>query len=335
MEGREVQSARQLVFGKKTSLSLVDLKRLEAEHQEEGAFLECVGCETLDPDSINSRFREDNIVKPLLGFLTKIDELGGILLLGVAAKDKRVDRLSPIRDDLLRESQVRDWILADIGSLPQTSFPYLDITKIPTDDGGAVIVIEIQPTDSHAVFYSKKSNLAYIRNGDRVDPLALPQFLNLLQERRCAKVRINIDEGVKQSEVTGGTSEWAFALSWRNEGSEPGRHVAALIRIHLTGKASSPTISGDNVSAITDIYKDGAPSFMAQVGHSPDSIFAYPEISTVFGSVRIQTSGAFDLTINVRTMEEKGQMLQVYRIDGDQSRVSVREMLRHYESYLK
>lgn len=102
------------IFGKERNITKKDIeeKIIKVGYKESLTF----ECKTFKKVSkIDDDLKEKNIIKPLVGFLNKSLPEGGILVLGIDAKNKIPTNIIPIDKRLIKdEEQLRSWIVNNI-----------------------------------------------------------------------------------------------------------------------------------------------------------------------------------------------------------------------------
>ena len=320
------------LFGKETGISKEDIEEtIIKPDRKENSTLEYKEIRLLDINQkkLNDKQIEDQIVKPLVGFINKLVDGNGLLILGIEGKKHSPVRIAPIDENLIKnEEQLRAIITSNIGSVPQSrSFPRLTPVKVPITENKNIFLVEIRREDEYCVYYSKISNCAYCRRNDETSQLSPAETIELVAKKNFPRVFIYFEKSTETE------NELIFSGVFKNEGLEPGRYILGLIKFFYEGDLNI-NLDGKNITDISDINLDSKKTYQKMSGYPPESLFIYPQQPMLFGKLKISPKKDFELTITVRINENKGFTTQVILISNKDGLVSITELNNQFFPYL-
>ncbi|MEW6101119.1 MAG: RNA-binding domain-containing protein [Candidatus Omnitrophota bacterium] len=324
------------IFGKESNITELDIREKILGILKENSYFECknvigkkkgskldVGNVTEAATNTESKPRDD-IMKELVAFLNKIDSQGGILALGINAKDK-VPTDIPGVDEVFIKSEVslQDWIIYDIGSIPQyLELPSIEIEKINGQDKNTFLV-EIHPRDTNVVYYSKRDNKVYKREADETKEISLVETIRLVEEKRVAKVFVNlVNKGLAEKE---GIIEASIGIVYKNFGSRPAFHGMAMLLFDASEKGNC------EITLLSNDYLDISHHnvcFKCYQRHFPNIL--YPERNIADLTVKLKFKQSAVINLSVDFDEEKGRSQQIFEINKD----GAKEISKNYRSYI-
>jgi hypothetical protein len=312
------------IFGKQKEITIIDFNTTIINKVSENDHIEYKRV-----FSLNIKEKEDLILKPLISFLN--NRRGqGILFLGIEEKDGIARQIIPITREIIKGKEQLRSIIHNISSLPDLKNSFnIQIEEIQGENG-VVYLIEINRNASECLFYSNLSNLAYIRKDDISQSLSPPEVMEFLSNIRYPKIFvIPFNPRIKDNTAK-------VDLIYANEGKEPGRYISAFI----TFPAKSENISdiqliGERVRNISNINPDVSLIFQNIIGYPPTTIFIYPEVASVIGTLVLTYTGDnFSINCKIDCYEEKGRTNQEYAIVGNKENISIAELKRVYQKYI-
>ena len=185
------------LFSKDQGITKQDVENLTGKVQETFD-IEC----KLVPDKVTKDQKEDMIIKPVIGFLNKIDNTGGLLILGAQAPKELIERIKPFSVGLLSQSQVVDVIKGNVAPIPFSTNSFtLNVQSVSYENSMQVILVEVGKNDSKTFYYSKFSNTSYERKGQSTEKLEISELFRRVEFNRTAKVYMEVvNEGVENLE---------------------------------------------------------------------------------------------------------------------------------------
>ncbi|ODS38972.1 MAG: hypothetical protein A7315_11655 [Candidatus Altiarchaeales archaeon WOR_SM1_79] len=293
------------LFGKETGISKEDIEEtIIKPDKKENSTLEYKEIRLLDMNQKKLKDKQigDQIVKPLVGFINKLIDGNGLLILGIKEKNHSPIGISPIGENLIKnEEQLRAIITSNIASVPHSrNFPKLTIIKVPVNENKNIFLVEIKREDGYCVYYSQISKCAYLRRNDETLILSPAETIELVAKKNFPRVFIDFEK------ITETENEIIFETAFKNEGLEPGRYIVCSIRFFYNDNLNI-NLEGQNIRDISNINLDSKKAYQIDVGYPPGSSFIYPQQRSVFGKLRISPKKDFGLiSIGVRINEDKG-----------------------------
>ncbi len=219
------------IFGKENNITFNDLESNLLGKREN---------EILEAKSLKNIKNSDQLYKlvtePLVGFLNKINKEGGLLILGVEAKNNKIDDINDIIGvdrDLIKN--LENMITDDILAYPDLKSKYkYEIEAIPVKDNKFVYLLEIHNDESGIyTYYSRHNNEGYIRNAYSTNKISIPDFIKIVKERSSPKVKISINCGLKMKNPNSTEKVVIADFSYINEGHKIGKYIVSTIEIYM------------------------------------------------------------------------------------------------------
>ena len=305
----------QNIFTKTTNISKKDIEKFILESQiKESLDLEYKSIDYLKKGfSVEERGnkidkKEDVLIKPLVAFLNKLSEEGGLLVLGIHAEDAWPKKIAAAKKGLFTPEQIRSWIHQNISSIPPAKdFPRINVIDIDQ----SLFLIEIHPLDIHTVYFSKISNTVYIRKNDTSNPLPLPEVYELISKKICATVFLDIREKEKKLEES--ITKIQLEFRYINEGAKPGEYVRSKINFKLL-KGDSKKVKIDPIKG----WRKGIKELGALCAFEADrweKDIIYPEVPMFIGGITIVLGKDEELFMQVWVWEKEGRSYQAFVIN--------------------
>jgi len=308
----ETRNLFKTVFGKDRGISLDDIKRIIVSKVNESPFFEY---KRIKENSLieNQENRAREIIMPeLVAFLNKINNQGGILVLGVDAKHKVPTEIIGIETKFISdETKLRDWIINDILSVPNYSeFPTIEIESIDFLEGKRIYLIEVHPKDMNVIYFTRTDNCAYKREVDTTRKIPLEETVRLVENKKIAKLFIILEES--KLRVEGDTVKCEVKVVFNNSGHIPAFYVTTFLLfnlIHSEGNFKNVKISFSRIplfretSNINTCLKSYEANFSAPF---------YPSRRLVQGYIDIEFNREDTLELKVEIDEQKGRSNQTF-----------------------
>ena len=318
------------IFGKSSGLKKEDIEEKIIGKYKESSNFECKAIDLkINKDGITNESLESAIIKPLVGFLNSISGTG-LLCLGIGTIDGKTEKIIPIKRGIIKsQEQLRAIILSNIKSIPvSNNLPELIMEEINIDENAHLFLVEIKRLDDYCIYYSKITDYAYLRQNDETKRLTLLDTLDFLAKKNFPRVFVRFDKTPTET-----NSGYEFTLSHINEGLEPGRYITTLMRIFYNGDFKLD-LDGDGIGDITDKNIGSKKAYRISIGYPPDTILAYPNLTTIFGKLRIYSKEDFLIQIKIETYENRGKTEQMIIISNFSGNLSINETMKTFKSYL-
>lgn len=314
------------IFGKEDGITKAGIEEKVIGIFKENVFFECKRIEKAASGESKQKIDpRDLIIPELVAFLNKIDLEGGILALGIEAKDKMPTKISGIDISLIKsEGQLRDWIINDVSSIPKSlDYPTIEIETINLSENKNIFLIEIHPQDANVVYYCKRDGRAYKREADETKRINLDETVRLIEEKRTAKVFINLED--IRFEEEGVIVHRQVKVVYNNFGSKPASRGSALFLFTTTNRDNCEITY--NISAILDVT-DINNCFKCYQKEFENIL--YPNRPVVAGVIDLKFNESATITLSFEFDEEKGRSHQIFSI----SRHGTKETGKSFKSYI-
>jgi len=301
------------VFGKEHGLKRSDLEKIIIENElVESVNLEYKGVG--QKDSLDDELAEAILVRPLVSFLNTIERRNALLIIGVNAKKHVPTDIEPVAESVLTAERVLSLVRAHIGSIPGLpNSPDVNVVPVKCGSKGAVYLIELGTWPAGA-YYSRLSNLSYVREGDSSRKLTLPEFFELSRRLSGSGSSMDLDSvSVKLDEATGKTT-YKIRLVCTNYGNRPGEFVGGFVGIHKSaGKKLDSVRAPDTFVDVSHLNPDWERMFSFAV-NLRDGGPVYPGARFVFEGMEIVVDKKRRFQINTETNDGDGKTARDYRI---------------------
>jgi hypothetical protein len=308
------------LFGKSSGITKLDVEEKILNIQKESSTLEF---KELKLTKMYDENKEQCIIKPIIGFINKLTNGDGLLILGIDEEDRLAKSIKPISKSLIKdEEQLRAILASNILSIPHSKeFPELMIQKVSmgTDN---IFLVEVKRTNDNCVYYSAITDNAYVRINDVTERLSLPGTIDLIARKNFPQIFMYINE----SEESG--DEFVYDVGLINEGLEPGRYVTAIIGFYHEHYDLNVVLEGTDIFDIDkttrNIHKTGAKkAYQVMAGYPPKSLLLYPKRQMYIGRLKISPKKNFNLKLHIEICEERGiteQEIVMVNVGGARSR---------------
>lgn len=228
----EPRSLIETFFAKKTGITKEDIENKILGSVKESAFIDY---KRIDTSSFTSGKQVDQpkirslIIREIVAFLNKISPGGGVVALGIEAKEKIPTKIIGVESNIIKgDSVLRDWILNDVSSIPRAfEFPSVVIEPVDVDKDKKVYFIECHPKDSNALYYSKCDELAYVREMDTTRKLQFEESARMIDAKKIAKLFVDLEEidlRIDNDDVI-----YRMKIVFNNAGNKPANEVMSML----------------------------------------------------------------------------------------------------------
>lgn len=287
------------IFGKDNNITEQDLKNLIGKTQETSK----VECKRIMG---NPNF-EHVVIRSIVGFLNKIDNDGGLLLLGVEATKGKIDDIKPIEDESFRRDKIRDKIQNLIGYIPISKHPFsLDVNEVNFGEG-FVILIEVRRTNPNAVFFSKGENKAYIRRADSTQDLGISELFQIAHLRNYPIVYALLDL-TRQVPPQNSLFPCPINVLVRNDGTAPGRDIYGQIDF-FKPQGIGAVIIEPSSDLKASVPKNGAFERLEFTIFQPLKMPSYPTLDLIVGNCIIYLPRNVEIKIIMTVFENRGKTI--------------------------
>ena len=284
------------MFGKETGITESELRSLVGTEQETSI----IECKRLVSKSDIHKL----VIEPLIGFLNKVDNSGGLLLLGFKATKGKIEDIEPLTDQSLHQDKLRDRIRDSIRSIPSVTYGFsYDVIEVNVNSG-FVILIEAHRTNPNAVFYSKSENQAYIRRADSTIRLEISELFQIAELRNYPIVFpvLNLTATPSMQEIL---YFCPIQVLIRNVGTAPGRDIIGTIDFTMKGTNHGFSISSIKGFKVSHPGNGDIPRLEFDV-FQPSKKPSYPNLDLVAGNFLIYIAQGEELEIQMRVYESRG-----------------------------
>lgn len=277
--------------------------------------------------------REEIIIKPLVSFLNKFSNEGGVLVLGIRDENHIPKEITGADLKVFTFERLRSWIHNFISSIPLVrDFPEIEIKSADIEDEKAVIFIEAHPKDLNTVYFSKLSNLVYVRKNDESISCSLEEVCKMIKEKIIAKIFVDV-EIIKKEEINEKWIKYRLHFNYINEGNKPGEWVRSILGFRM--------LQGDPKDI--QVFSVSAPVHWNPGGWLEDCFLIFEEdfflrdiiypkgvLSYRIGELEIQIAKTAKALMIIETFEHEGFTKQVFIISPE----GLKESQRVFRSYI-
>lgn len=273
--------------------------------------------------------KEEVILKPLIAFLNKFTEEGGVLILGISEENHIPKKIAPGDSTIFTAERLRNWFNSHIASIPYTNnFPEIEINNINVD-GKVVNLIEVHPKDINVVYFSRLTNQVYIRRNDESLPLPLDETLRLVEYRKIPKIFIEL-EIINKEEINKIGVRYEFRLSYLNEGNSPGENTISILKFRMIkGISTDLKILHTPDLVPNDSIDDDSYRFQIDAW-SKEIIYPKKVLNFTIGKLLVEINKDALVEMYIRTLEYHGFTEQIFVISPEK----VNEEKREFKSYI-
>ncbi|MGC8618806.1 MAG: helix-turn-helix domain-containing protein, partial [Thermoplasmata archaeon] len=282
----------------------------------------------------------DDVFKPLVGFLNKIDGTGGVLVLGVKAPQGRpIEGIEGVDRDLVKN--IEDMISDDILAYPthRAAF-HMKVERVPLDNGKIVVLIEVHPSSSSYAYYSDSENESALRKAYSTEIMKIADFVKFVEGKRSPRVKVQIAGGLNSKGMSMNIENATVILemSYMNEGNKVGKSVLSVIDIYyeIRDGAKVPVFNVDGLfkeqeAELLRFMKDPKFALMKRyiVFLNPLSApnMLYPQLPLKIGSIKTPATTFVDnrtLIVHIANYEETTSSEQEFMIQFQLSQEPIR-----------
>lgn len=296
----------QEVFGKEHGITNHDVENMIGKVQE----MSSIECKLVPNDIGKKEKKEEIIFKPIVGFLNKIDNTGGLLILGAEANNQVVENIKPFPAYILNQAMVSSFIKEYLVPIPNNHAAYVsDVISVDFGNGQHVLLVEIKKNDPSVLFYSKITNSAYERRGHSSYSIEMSELLRRLESMRAARLVLFLTQRGYTSRMNGVNSLGVdFYLT--NRGTLPGKYITGLVKLRFLREASIKDVSiiPSVMQDVSNINKDVHRTFQLAAGYPPNTSFVYPGLNYSVGLLTFGVTGNnqdIDISIEAFIYEER------------------------------
>ena len=274
----------QKVFRKEQGITKHDVESLVGKVQEM-SYIEC----KLVRKEIDTN-KEETIIKPIVGFLNKIDDTGGLLILGAQAKNEVIDRIEPFPFALLTQGQVSNIVRDSVIPIPNNLASYMvDVIKVDCDNSTQVLLVEVSKNETGVFYYSRTTNSSYERKGQSTFRLEISELFKRVESARTAKLVIIL----KLESTTEEPNPKMFRINFylTNQGTLPGKYITGIIKLPYLKEniIKSGDIRSEGMQDVSSLNQEVLKAFQFSAGNPPNTSFIYPGINFNVGSLVIDS----------------------------------------------
>lgn len=235
----EPRSLIEEFFGKKTGITKEDIENKILGSMTESALIDYKRIDALSSASekqIDQSKTRSLIMREIVAFLNKISPEGGVVALGIDAKNKIPTKIIGVEVGLIKsDSVLRDWVLNDISSIPRAfEFPSVVIETVVVDKDKKVYFIECHSKDFNVLYYSKCDELAYVREMDTTRKLQFEESARMIDAKKVAKLFANLEEidlRIDNDDVV-----YRMKIVFNNVGNKPANNVMSMLLFDYIAK---------------------------------------------------------------------------------------------------
>jgi hypothetical protein len=282
------------ILGNLNENSLVEYKRIDNLHKE------VTGIEVINL-----------IMDTLTAFLNKITSDGGVLLLGICAKNKIPTDIVGVDEKIIRNSAALQSLITNNLSCvpPSFHFPDIEIETVPVDRFKAVYLIEVHPWDLNVLYFNKSNDTAHVREIDTTRRLTLDECARMIQTKRIAKLFVQLESKLK---IEGEFVTHTVKVVFSNRGNKPAKHILSLFLFNNNVKDDKSNdieirfIGTKNISEATDL------NACIKTYQQNYNELCYPKRQTVVGRFTIKFLRISPKHLDLEVDEENGRTSQSF-----------------------
>lgn len=227
----ESRSLIETFFGKKTGITKEDIENKILGSVKENAFIDYKRIDVLDSaigKQIDKSKARDLIMQEIVAFLNKFSPEGGIVALGIDAKEKTPTKVVGVENKIIEDDSVlRNWILNDVSSIPRAfEFPSVEIETVAIDKDKKVYFVECHPKDFNVLYYSKRDESAYVREIDTTRRLQFEESVRIIETKKTAKLFADLEE--LELRIDNDFVVYKIKIVFNNEGNKPANNVLGM-----------------------------------------------------------------------------------------------------------
>ena len=279
----------QEIFGKEHGITSRDVESLVGTVQE----MSYIECKLVTADIGKRERKDDIIIKPIIGFLNKQENIGGLLILGAEAKNEVIEDIKPFSSSILNQAQVSNFIKDYLVPIPNNQASYTsDVISVEFGNGQHVLLVEVTKNDPSVFFYSKIANSAYERRGHSNYSMEISELFKRVESMRAARLILFLTQSGNLLEING-TKSLKVDFYLKNEGTLPGKYITGLVKIQFLNVANISDIiiePSDTIKEVSNINRDVHRAFELVAGYPPNTTFVSPGLNYGVGSLTFKTT---------------------------------------------
>lgn len=301
------------IFGKESNFTENDIEEKVIKiSRRESVIFECKSLRNIS--KLNDINKDELILKPLIAFLNKSSTEGGVLILGVSAKDSIATEVIPIEDEVVKnEAQLRDWITTNVSSIPYFyTFPTIEIEKIMISKNQNIFAVEIHTVDTNVVYFSRLSDSIYKRVADKSEKINLLEATALIDAKRMPLVYITMEgiDFIEEGEII----ESNFKIVNNNKGSKPAYHCISWYSFKLIDGSSEQIDIQSKVMIDATSRNTG---YLKVFQTNPNIIPFFPGRPFVNDEIKIKFNKNSRIRIFIETNDEMSYSKQEFILSKD------------------
>jgi hypothetical protein len=303
----------QEVFGKESGIRQSDIQlRIIENELEESRTIEykTVGKATVLDDALT----ESVLIKPLVSFLNTVDHQSSLLVLGITAKQHIPTEIEPVPESILSTERLGSLVLAKIGAIPALERPP-NFRFISTKCGsrGYVHLIELNDWQASG-YFSRVTNLSYVRHADSSEQLGLPEFM-ALASRSAGSAAMLVLRGVQvKTQGDPPRTSYTIDIACENHGVKPASFVGGFVEIKLVKTAGvKVTADGNQFVDVTHVNPGRFKIYSYNVNQE-NNWPIYPDSPIVLGTVTVDAPGPVTFELHLSANDGDGRTFEVLRV---------------------
>lgn len=316
------------IFGKESGVTEEDIKVKVMGILKESVFIDYKRV-----DGSNKRITKNesrNLIMPeITAFLNKMSPEGGVLALGIDAKDKiPTDIIGVDGSAIINDSALRDWILNDISSVPRAlEFPIIEIETVVIENSKKVYFIEIHPADLNVLYFYRGDGSAYVREIDTTRKLSLEESIRIIDVKRTAKLYANLEQ--IDFRIEDDFAIYKVKIVFNNLGNKPAANVSGMYLFNTDSaknKCEHIDIEFFDTKIIMETSNINACSRSFQQDFKRPF---YPGRPVVVGFFNIRFLRSVPMFLILEIDEQNGRTKQIFYFSG----VELKKSFEYFSSY--
>lgn len=301
------------IFGKEAGIKRSDLEgRIVEEGLVESLNLEYKTVGSVE--QLDDNLTESVLLRPLVSFLNGRERRSCLLIIGVASKRHVPTDIEPVPESVFTSERILSLIGSKIGSLPAVpDLPEVLVVPVKCGTSGSVFLVELRQWVAGA-YFSRLTDLSYLREGDSSRKLSLPEFFELSRRQSGSAASMDVSEVTSTFDAASGRATYRIRLICTNYGNRPAVYVGGFLGLEKSAKlalvSAVPPSSFGDVSRLNPNWERMWSFEVSQPGGAP----VFPGAKTVFDGFEVVTTGRCVFGLNVETHDGDGTTVRSYRI---------------------
>lgn len=301
------------IFGKEAGIKRSDLE----SHIVEEGLVESLNLEYKSvgsADKLDDGLAESVLIKPLVSFMNGRERRSCLLIIGVGSKRHVPTDLEPVPDSVLTSERIQSLITSQIGSLPLLpGFPDVLVVPVKCGTKGSVFLVELRQWSAGA-YFSRLSDLSYIREGDSSRKLSLPEFFEISRQQSGSAASMDVTEVSSTFSAESGRTTYMIRLMCTNYGNRPAVFVGGFVGLEKSSKlALVSTVAPGDFRDVSNLNPRWTRMWSFEV-NQPGGAPVFPRARIVFDGLKFITTGRCAFGLNVETHDGDGMTVRSYRI---------------------